>query len=528
MRQWWLATMVLIWSGCRAAPSTACVDCGSITIVAIREPSSVFPPLVGETVGRDIGDRIYQRLAVLRPGGATIDPAAFRPELATRWERVDSLTWRFHLAKAAWHDGQPVTARDVVFSFGAFTDTALVGSMAGLRGVEARAEDDSTVLVRFPVPSAEQLYDATWHVRILPQHTWADLPPAEWAHDTSIARLVGSGPYRIEAWRRGQSLVLRADTTRVAAPHPTRLVWRFVPDPDQALNLMLAGQGDLLEHAGGPAAVARVQGDSSLRLVRYPSAVYGFAAFRVRERGGRATPFGDRRVRQALTDAVDRVALAHAILGPGTSVPSGPVSRLAWIAVDRVQALAPDSAGAAALLDQAGWKRDGAGVRRREGIPLAFGILVPGTSSSRRLAAQVLQETWRGLGVDAQVDAVDFPIFQQRLIQGKFDVYVGAYLDEPSPRGLIEQWTRAGFAALNYGHYANRHVDSLMHEAARTPVPPLARSLWREALDSLDADPPAIFLYAPEHMAVLSQRLEGVAINPWSWLDGVEGWVIRR
>lgn len=527
MRQWWMAALVVA-AGCRPARSMECVDCGAITIVAIREPASVFPPLVGETVGRDIGDRIYQRLAVLRPGGATVDPAAFRPDLATRWERVDSLTWRFHLAKAVWHDGRPVTAGDVVFSFGAFTDTALVGSVAGLDGVWASSENDSTVLVHFAAYSPEQLFDATWLVRILPRHVWDALPAAEWAHDTSLARLVGSGPYRVEEWRRGQSLVLRADTTRVRAPHPTKLVWRFVPDPDQALNLMLAGQGDLLEHAGGPAATERARSDTSLRLLPYPSAVYGFAAFRFQARSGRPSPFADRRVRQALTAAVDRTALAHAILGPGTRVPAGPVSRLAWIAPDEVPVAAQDSALADKLLDAAGWKRDGNGVRSRRGVLLSFGILVPGTSAGRRLAAEVLQESWRRHGVVAHVDVVDFPIFQQRLQEGAFDVYVGAYLDEPSLRGLLDQWSRAGFGALNYGHYANPHVDSLMHLALRTPQPPLARSSWRQVLDSLEADPPAIFLYAPLQVAVISNRLDGVTINPWSWLDGVEGWVVTQ
>lgn len=527
MRQWWLAALVLLLA-CRPARPADCVDCGAITIVAVREPATIIPPLVGETVGRDISDRIYQRLAVLRPGAATMDPAAFRPGLATRWERVDSLTWRFHLAKASWHDGRPVTADDVAFSFGAFTDTVLAGAWPALSGVRASAENDSTVLVYFPEYSPEQLFDATWHVRIMPRHVWAGVSARAWAHDTSLARLVGSGPYRIESWQRGQALVLQADTTRVRAPHPTTLRWRFVPDPEQALNLVLAGQGDLLEHAGTPAAVVRARGDTSLRLLPYPSAVYGFAGFRFQGRRGRPSPLLDRRVRQALIAAVDRTALAHAILGPGTRVPSGPVSRLAWIATDESQALPPDSARADQLLDEAGWTRDDTGIRRRHGVPLSLGILVPGTSSSRRLAAQVLQESWRRHGIGAQVDAVDFPIFQQRLLEGAFDIYIGAYLDEPSPRGLLDQWSRAGFAALNYGHYDNPHADSLMRLALRTPGQPRALSLWRQALDTLNADPPAIFLYAPEQVAVLSNRLEGVTINPWSWLEGVEGWVVRR
>jgi hypothetical protein len=67
----------------------------SAVVAAIGEPASVLPPLVTETVGRDIGDLVYQRLADLRPGMSPIDPGAFEPSLADRWERIDSVTGDF-------------------------------------------------------------------------------------------------------------------------------------------------------------------------------------------------------------------------------------------------------------------------------------------------------------------------------------------------------------------------------------------------------------------------------------------------
>ena len=115
---------VLSLSGCgHEAP---CPRCETLVIAATGEPQSVLPPLVGETVGRDISDLVYEHLANLAPGAAPIDPAAFRPALAERWDRIDSLTLRFHLRKnARWQDGQPVTAGDVVFSFEAFSASAM-------------------------------------------------------------------------------------------------------------------------------------------------------------------------------------------------------------------------------------------------------------------------------------------------------------------------------------------------------------------------------------------------------------------
>ena len=200
------------------------------------------------------------------------------------------------------------------------------------------------------------------------------------------------------------------------------------------------------------------------------------------------------------------------------------MSRLQWIAGEGVVSLPYDTAAAAALLDSAGWKRDASGVRRRGGTRLAFGLLVPSTSPSRKLLAEALQESWRQLGAEVSIDAVDFPVFQQRLAEGKFDVYIGAYLDEPSPRGLVDQWTRAGWGALNYGRYANPVIDSLIQEALAASSLPMARTRWHEVLDSMNADVPAVFLYTPEQSAVASRRITGVTIDPWSWLEGVDRW----
>ena len=198
-----------------------CEKCGTVVIAATGDPTALFPPLAGETVARDIGDQVYERLADLAPGGAPIDSTAYQPRLASSWERLDSVTWRFHLRPGArWHDGRPVTSEDVRFSFHAFTDSVIDGPARVYleKRVTVVPEDSSTFVVRFAAPSSEQLYDATYHVRILPSHLWASRPSSSWAEDTAVADLVGSGPYRVSTWRRGQFVSLDADTTGRKSP----------------------------------------------------------------------------------------------------------------------------------------------------------------------------------------------------------------------------------------------------------------------------------------------------------------------
>jgi peptide/nickel transport system substrate-binding protein len=486
---------------------------------------------VVETVGRDIGDQVYERLADLAPGAAPIDSTAYRPALADRWERVDSLSWRFHLRPGArWQDGRPVTAEDVRFSFEAFGDSALDAPARPYLAhrVTVVPEDPMTVLIRFLQPSPEQLYDATYHVWIIPSHIWSATPPASWPSDTNTAHLVGSGPYRIAEWKRGEYVRLVADSAAGTQPAIRQAVWRFSTDPDAALNLVLSHEADLLETVGGgPERVRRVMQDSTLQLVPYASATYGFLGFQI-GRGPGNQPhriFGDAATRRALALAVDRETLARSAFGREAKAPPGPMSQLLWIWNDSIATLPFDTARANRALDAAGWRRGPVGAPRQRGSrPLAFDILVPSTSPTRRQLAVAMQAMWRAVGAAVTVTAVDFPVFQERLGRGQFDSYLGAWLDEPSPRSLADQWTRGGWNALNYGHYANPAFDTLFARAGRAHDVTDARQLYREAMDTLNADVPALFLYAPANLAVVSRRMEGVEIDPYNWASGLRRW----
>ena len=527
----WLRLLIpaVLVLGC-GREAKSCPRCGTVVIAATGEPSQLLPPLAVETVARDIGDQVYERLADLASGAAPIDSTAYRPALAARWERVDSLSWRFHLRPGArWQDDRPVTAEDVRFSFEAFGDSVLDAPARPYLAhrLTVIPEDSATVLVRFTEPSPEQLYDATYHVRIIPSHIWSATPAASWQSDTNVGHLVGSGPYRVAEWKRGEYVRLVADSASAEQPAVHQAIWRFAADPDAALNLVLSHEADLLETVGAADRAERAAHDSTLRLVPYASATYGFLGFQVaRSPGNRPHPiFGDAATRRALALAVDRETLARAAFGRDAKAPPGPMSQLLWIWNDSIATLPFDTVRADRALEAAGWRRsDSTQLRRRGSRTLAFDILVPSTSPTRRKLAVGLQAMWQAVGAAVTVTAVDFPVFQERLGHGQFDTYIGAWLDEPSPRGLADQWTRAGWEALNYGHYADPAFDALFHRAGRAHDVPEARRLYREAMDTLNADAPAVFLYAPASVAVVSRRMQGVEIDPYSWASGLRRW----
>jgi ABC-type transport system substrate-binding protein len=291
-----------------------------------------------------------------------------------------------------------------------------------------------------------------------------------------------------------------------------RVVWRFAGDPDAALNLLLSHEADLVESVGDSGRVARVRGDTTFRTISYPAAVYGFLGFNLN--APPASAIRSRAVRQALALAVDRASAARAVFGPEAVAPPGPMSRILWIYDSTYPGISYDRALAERLLN---------------GRKVRLDILVPGTSVTRRNLAQVLQEMWRGVGVTTTITAVDFPVFQERLRTGRFESFIGAWLDEPSPRSLEDQWTSEGIGRLNYTRYRNPVFDSLFQRAARwSGGVNGGRAAWHEALDTLNADTPAIWLYNPTQVAAVPRRLEGVTINPYSWLAGLPGWKLGK
>ncbi len=140
---------------------------------------------------------VFERLAVLGPRGAPIDSAAYRPGLAERWERVDSLNWRFHLrpGRAGTTAGRS-SADDVVFSFEAFADSSVNAvARSQLAGrISASVEDSSTVLGALPGHGRSSFTTPPFTSASSPSTSGHPFPGPEWEADTALARLVGSGP----------------------------------------------------------------------------------------------------------------------------------------------------------------------------------------------------------------------------------------------------------------------------------------------------------------------------------------------
>jgi peptide/nickel transport system substrate-binding protein len=511
--------------------------CGTFVITTAGEPDVLLPPVSELSPTRDVTDQIFLKLADLGMSGNTIGDEDFRPLLAESWEWDGPITLVFHLdPRARWQDGPAVTAADVAFTYSAYTDS-LVNSpfRTSLRSIAAVTERDSlTVVVRFRQHYPEMFYDAVHHMRILPAHLLRLLPRDQWRSAAFGRAPIGDGPYRFVSWKAGQSLELAADSTFfLGRPHIRRVIWRFTPDFQVAVKQLVAGDADAVQQLTSPDNVRIVQADSALVAYPYRGPVYGFLGFNLDAAGDTTHPhplFGDRDLRRALVMATDRERLVKNVFGDLAKVPPGPLSRLWWQIWDpEIRELPHDSGQAAHLLTRLGWSDiDGNGIRHRDGEPLAFRLLLPTSSAIRRQYARLLQEQYRTLGVDVQLDEVDFSVFAERARTGVFDAILGSVETDPTPSsGVPQTWTRAGFGRSNYGRYASPAFDSLVHRAVESAARrPEARRLWRRAFEVMNQDAPAVFLFALDNVAAVQRRVSDVTIRPDSWLATLWTWRI--
>jgi len=499
--------------------------CGTLLIAATGEPDVLIPPVSELASTRDVVDQVFLKLADLGPSGNTIGDEDFQPVLAQRWEWAGPVTLVFHLdPRARWQDGRPVRAADVEFTYHVYTDS-LVNSpfRSALRRVSAvTARDSLTAVFRFREPYPEMFFDAVYQVRILPSHLLRSIPRDQWRTAAFGRAPVGDGPYRFIRWKAGESLELAADSTFfLGRPHVRRVIWRFTPSLPVAVTQVLAGDADAVEVLVTPDNVKRVQADSALATYPYKGGAYGYLGFNLAAPGDSTQDhplFGERDLRRALVMAV--------VFGDLAKVPPGPMSQLWWIWDPETRQLPHDSAQAAHLLTRLGWVDSaGQGVRQRAGQRLAFHVLVPTTSAARRVYARLLQETFRAMGVDVALDEVDYPLFVERAHTGRFDALVNVWTTDPTPSsGVPQTWTQAGLGRSNYQRYANPAFDSLVDRAISAPTREPARRLWRRAIELLNQDAPAVFLFAPQNIAALPRRFANVTIRPDSWLALLRTW----
>lgn len=264
-----------------------------------------------DTAGRTWLSKIWSTLVVWNS-----DISALEPELATGWSSNEDFTvWTFNLREGVtWHDGEPFTAADVVFSYNLAVNPDAATQFSGFSQLsattvsEVRAVDDLTVEFALTAANPRLPYNLIllW---ILPEHALADLAPADYqTTEWFFTEAIGTGPFMHEEFQRDQfwSLVANPNYWR-GQPKLDRLINRYFADETSAILALEAGEIQF-SYASGDVALG-FEGNDGYQVFSGPSGVTNYMIFNERD-----ARFQDARVRQAFLYAIDRQAIAETVL----------------------------------------------------------------------------------------------------------------------------------------------------------------------------------------------------------------------
>ncbi|HVE77628.1 MAG TPA: peptide ABC transporter substrate-binding protein [Gemmatimonadaceae bacterium] len=531
--------LALLVAACRGGERTADAAAGgTLVVVAPTDVDFLLPPLVNGIQGRAVMEQMFERLAEIAPELNVVGDGGFEPRLAERWEWApDSLSIAFRLnPRARWHDGRPVTARDVRFSWEVYADPATGSSTTPLIPYidSVQVVDSLTARVWYERRTPEQFYDFAHQIFILPQHVLGGVPHAELKTSAFGRQPVGSGRFRFERWEPNVRLVQLADTVHYRGrPKLDRLVWTVAPDFTASVAKLFAGEADFMDGLR-PENVEDIGRRPELRSVAHAALQYGYLQFNLRDprRPSRPHPiFGDKRVRHALTMALDRPRLAQSVLGPQARVALGPfpAQNVLQGQDSALRQLPFDLARARALLDSAGWRdTNGDSVREKGGRPLEWTLTVPTSSRNRVRYAVLLQEAWRQAGARVNVEQVEQNVQLSRMTSRDFDTFIGVWGTDPSPSSARQTWvgSSARGGGSNYGSYESARFDALVDSAITAPSPARAVTYWKQAYQTIIDDAPAVWLYVPVVTAGMHARLRPVNLRADAWWAGLADWWI--
>jgi peptide/nickel transport system substrate-binding protein len=452
-----------------------------------------------------------------------------QPHLAESWELSDTaVTFRLR-NDVRWHDGQPVTADDVKFTFDLAKDPA-TASLLGAAYINmvqsATVIDPHTIHFRFIAPHAQALENFWWPP--MPRHLLGNVTAADLGQAQYNNQPVGSGPFRFVSWDRGQRLTVEANPDFPAGlggrPNLDRVVFRIIPEQTTMVTELLSGSADLIAYGLQPDQARQLEGQRGVHLEHFPSRSFTYIGW-----NNQRPQFNDPRVRRALAMAMNRPHLIEGLLHGYAEPASGMVPPWSPMYED-IDPLPYDPATARQLLAEAGWQDTNAdGIVDRGGQPLRFTLLVNAANRMHQDLATVLQRQWREIGADVQIQTVEFQTMLRQHRARDYDAVISGWtLDtfkvDPTPLFSCEEARKEQSA--NRAGYCNPRADQLMQQGLRTTDPGQARGVWSEFSRILQQDQPITFLFWTEDLAGIGRRIQNVEMDVRSKLVNAHEWWI--
>ena len=452
---------------------------GTVTIGHSSRPSIINPILTAETISVNLLNLIFSDLVKFDNSGK------LRPDLAKSWEiSKDGLVWTFFLRDdVKFHDGYPLTSRDVEFTYKSIMDPMNMSPMAERCDLIDRVETEGDyifrIILRYPfAPIMHRLGRA-----IAPKH----LLENEELHSTAFNRCpIGSGPFRLVEWTEDDTIVLEANREYFQNDRPAldRLVFKTYPDRKEALEAVSRGEMDIALNLTA-SDILFMGRHGAFRVYSALGASYYAIILNLKD-----PIFEDIRVRKALDCAIDRESMIKNQLKGHSKICTGPFGINSWAYNPNVQPTRYNMEKAKELLRQAGWiDTDGDGILDKDGRPLEISITVPNISDSLERITVAIRAQLMKIGIGVKLVYVDDSMLYRTPFQAALTlVSVGA-----DPDCAYRFW-HSQSGDINLASYENKAVDNLLELGRRTADLEKRKAIYHEIHKLIHDDYPAIFL----------------------------------
>ncbi|MFF4215094.1 ABC transporter substrate-binding protein [Streptomyces nondiastaticus] len=491
-------------------------DKDSLVVGLANEPETLSP-LLG--YGKDGNSKIFDGL--LRRDASM----KLRPALAAELPKVtdDGRTYTFALRKGVkFSDGKPFTAQDVVFTYRTIldekTNNAAKGELDAIDKVTAAGDDTVVFALKYPyAPFAERTV-----LPIVPEHAAKGQNVNSGSFNTAP---IGTGPYVLTGWSKGEKLTFKANPGYWGGePKVKKLTMAIIKDDDVRATRLRSGDldGAILPpnlakgFKGDKSKVTMTARTTDFRGVTLPTA-------------NKVT--GDLAVRRALDLAVDRKAMVDKLLEGAGRAGYGPVPTDSdWFAKGTERPYDPDKAKK--LLDDAGWRPGGDGIREKDGQRASFTLWFPAGDKLREEHALAFASDAKKAGVEVKVQSGTWEVIEPRM---KDDAVLAGGGNPADPDFDLYNLLHSSLALNGFNNmaaYSNPDVDKALEEGRRSGDKAARKAAYDKVQQGLADNPGYTFLTHVDHLYVmndewkdLSTQVEphdhGLGAGPW-W--NVEDW----
>jgi peptide/nickel transport system substrate-binding protein len=497
----WIIALILIAlaaGGCTQASDRQ--QAGELRVGIEDQPKTLDPRYATDAYGMRISNHLI--FATLVEQDYELDIV---PGLAERWENPDDRTFIFHIRpKAVFHDGEPVTAEDVKFTFEHLMDPEIRSPFAAtLRGVIESIELIDSLTVRFKLIRPMASFLNSIALPILPEHVIRN-------KKDFAGSLIGSGPFK---------LVSQSSTEIVLAPHEhyyggppkvDRLAFKVVTDDNTRFLKMKKGELDLLINALPLDKLDEFKQSplsDKYHMVEEPGLSYNYLAFNLED-----PILRDLRVRQAIAHGINIEEIigyrlgGHAVRATGLLSPVNPFHEAEVVTYPH------DPNKAKALLDEAGFAdHDEKGPKPRLSLELK-------TSNNAQVVgiARIIQAHLATIGIRVDTRSYEWGTFYGDVKSGNFRMTTMRWVGIVEPDFYYDIFHSGEVPPKgnNRGRYLNPGLDRLLEDGRITTDPAGRKAIYSRVQKRLAEDLPYVSLWHANNVSLVHHRVNGYRQHP--------------